>query len=852
MCLPAVGRMLILALVLVAAKCPAEGLVFLEQREFVSEPVLPQLRTDRTQVVVNLSGSWEAVVNENDPPVSTWLPGAFWGEATDVEYRRTFSLTDSLQKWNYQLFLPDIHYRVQIWINDRVLSSFTGSHLGFTCDVDRELLKFDGANEIVMRLSSRLSPTASLPLSPQLLQPRNYGGIFSGIFLRGVPKWSIEDARIVQHAGKSSTNVTEAVVRIAHYAPHSAASDSGAVQLAVVLRDSSGDVVAEARRELSERGAEEAFQMTLSLPISSPALWSPDNPVLYQLSAVLLARGDTLHRLTRKVGFKHLEVSGGDFILNGSRLRVQGMDYIAEHLGGGRAVSVSQLQRDMKAMKDLGVNLIRVPFGPPPSALVDIADERGCLLLVEAGVDGVPAPFLSNGKYRQLCEQAYTRLTEQYGDRVSVLGWGIGSQLDWQQPDVQQFAEWLRAVVWAHDGRPCYIETSDVSRTGPADFVLARASDEVSSSRIPVVDREDIPVIISRVGKLVSPGNPEQTHLTAGLVNQADFLIRKIHDVNEEETLDGYIIHAFADYNGASPLFAQPNRKDPYLYGYGIVTQNRTERVAYFKLRDLVQTGQVAPSVPSSPARATPLAFPVAGLAVLLIISVEMRRNNVFRQNLKRVFLHPHGFHMDLRYRRFLHTAQALLLWLLESATLSLILVSILYALRNNTIFDHYLTHFLPWAELKVNLINLIWNPTNAVLYFTAVFLGLILLLAVMVRLVSIPFRERMDMWQAANYVVWSFAALLFVLPAGAILFRLLESPDFMMPSLIYVALGILWCLQRLLGALRIGLGTSAWRIYLAAIVIMGLVIFGGASLLNHKLGTLAYMDHYKSVLGTH
>jgi hypothetical protein len=31
-----------------------------------------------------------------------------------------------------------------------------------------------------------------------------------------------------------------------------------------------------------------------------------------------------------------------------------------------------------------------------------------------------------------------------------------------------------------------------------------------------------------------------------------------------------------------------------------------------------------------------------------------MRRNNVFRQNMKRVFLHPHGFHMDLRFRRFL------------------------------------------------------------------------------------------------------------------------------------------------------------------------------------------------------
>jgi hypothetical protein len=207
---------------------------------------------------------------------------------------------------------------------------------------------------------------------------------------------------------------------------------------------------------------------------------------------------------------------------------------------------------------------------------------------------------------------------------------------------------------------------------------------------------------------------------------------------------------------------------------------------------------------------------------------------------------------MDLRYRRFLHTAQALLLVLLEAVTLSLVVVSILYAFRSSLPFDRYLTHFLPSADTKVQLVNLIWSPMRAMLFFSAVFLGLIVLLTVLIRLISIPFRERMDTWQAANYVVWSFAALLFLLPAGAILFRLLETPKFTMPALVFVGMGLLWSWQRLLSALRIGLGTSAWRVYLIALVVTGIVVVGGAAILNHELGTFAYLEHFHRVLGAH
>ncbi len=840
----------ILALVLVAAARPAEGLTFFEQREPFSGPVQPELRADPTQVVIDLSGPWECVTEPDQPPLQVWLPGSFWGDEDELTFRRTFGVADSLRPWNFQIQVPEASYAVQVWVNGRMLSSFAGGHLGFSCDVSRDVLRYGQANELMLKVSNKLSPRESLPLAPQARDVRNYGGVFSGVYLRGVPAWSIEAARILTRKSGAEQVAADVQVRIARYSPNPLGADSGSagktVQLAAAICDSSGNVLAEAHRDLSGGANEAEFQAAVSLPSFAASPWSPRSPVLYNLTTALVVGGDTLHRRVERIGFKQLDIRGGDIYLNGERIRLQGMDYVPEHPRGGRAMAASYLRSDLAAMKDLGVNLVRVPHGPPPPALIGLADEMGVLLLIEAGVSNVPSPFLNGGKFRQLCERAYSGLISEYGSHVSVLGWGIGSDLDGTDSEAQQFNDWLYRYVKDLDGRPCYTEARDTGIAGRSDFVLLSSpSDSVS---LPAAN--DKPVLIAGLRTLVCPGDPDQRNLSLGLINQANYLIRELERINADRGVDGYLIHSFADYHGESPLVAQPSHTDPYLYSYGVVGFNRTERVVYFKLRDLVQTGQVSAPISAPVTQSSPLAFPVVGLAALLLISVEMRRNNVFRQNLKRVFMHPHGFHMDLHYRRFLHTAQPLLLWLLESLTLALVVASVLYAFRNGLALDYYLTHFLPSPEWKAGLVNLIWHPGSAVIFFTVVFLALILLLTVLIRVISIPFRERMDFWQATNYVIWSLAALLFLLPVGVILFRALETPNFLNPSLFAIAVGLLWCLQRLLSALRIGYGTTAWRIYLSVLVVLGLVITVVVMVLDHNYGTIAYLEYFDRVFG--
>lgn len=844
---------LVLTLALTAFVRPAEGFTFFEQRVAAS-PSLPQLVPQPHQTVMDLSGAWEYRVGDEGSYSAGWIPGSFdYGEAV-VSFRRTITLADSLKRLYFELVVPETHYAAELWINGSFITSFTGSHLGFTCEIPRERLRFGSANEIVLRVNNFLSPRKTLPVRSQVPQPANFGGVFSGAYLRGTPGWAIEDAGLVSDVSDDSTAIrVNAQVHVVQHGSLSAGADSGKtpseVRLYVALRDSSGHVISEARSEPLTRGGSESFQTVLPLPRFSASLWSPSRPACYFMSTSLVTGSDTLHRFTRRVGFKNVKIKNGHITLNGQRFKVRGLDYVPESPRGGRSISVAEMRADLSEMRDLGVNVVRVPFSPPPPEMLNLCDEMGLMVLVEEGLDWIPGDVLATAFYRNLVQHSTDRMISSYRNHVSVLAWGLGSQLNLRDKATRTFSLWLYGAVKAQDGRPCYVETENpAGAAGLADFVLVSLRPDSDALKLDKTGAQGMPVIVSRVEKLAASEDPDRSQTSSGIVNQAEYLIRQVLAIEASDNLDGYVIHAFADYHGSSPLLSQPNRPDPLLLSFGIVSFERQERIAYAKLRDLAHTGQTSPPVPAGAPEQAPVAFPAIGLAALVALSIELRRNNVFRQNLKRVFLHAHGFYSDLRYRRFLHTAQPLLLWFLEALTLSLLLSSLLYTYRDSFPLDYYLTHFFPWSALKSQLVNLIWNPVRLVAVFTALFMALILVQTVVVRLISMLFRERVDFWQSANYVIWSFSALLYLLPVAVVFYRAVEVPSFAQAAFLAVVAGLVWSFVRLLTALRTGFGATPWRIYATVLGVGAVIATTVLVLLENRLGTLTYLRFFHDV----
>jgi len=119
----------------------------------------------------------------------------------------------------------------------------------------------------------------------------------------------------------------------------------------------------------------------LEFDVDSPAMWSPDSPVLYTLE---VTAGDDI--LTQKVGFKDFAIMGKRFALNGEPLFLLGVD--RHDLWGdcGHTLTEEQMQQDMRMIKETGVNFVRLVHYPHNRRILEIADEIGLLVSEEPGL----------------------------------------------------------------------------------------------------------------------------------------------------------------------------------------------------------------------------------------------------------------------------------------------------------------------------------------------------------------------------------------------------------------------------------------------------------------------------------
>ncbi len=126
-------------------------------------------------------------------------------------------------------------------------------------------------------------------------------------------------------------------------------------------------------------------QTSFSLAVPSPRLWDLDAPHRYVAVATVWRDNQTLDRLEIPFGIRSLSVDPDrGLILNGRPVRLNG---VCQHhdLGAlGAAVNTAALERQLRILRDMGVNSIRTSHNPPAPELLDLCDRMGLLVMVEA------------------------------------------------------------------------------------------------------------------------------------------------------------------------------------------------------------------------------------------------------------------------------------------------------------------------------------------------------------------------------------------------------------------------------------------------------------------------------------
>ncbi|MCD7726714.1 MAG: DUF4982 domain-containing protein [Clostridiales bacterium] len=128
-----------------------------------------------------------------------------------------------------------------------------------------------------------------------------------------------------------------------------------------------------------------AHRVCIDRLIHQPDIWDIDHPDCYELRIELTRNRILLQREIMTIGFRECTFSPGEgFLLNGRKLKLNG---VCDHhdLGClGSAFYVQAMERKLSLLKKMGVNAIRLSHNMPAPEVMELCDRLGFLVVSEA------------------------------------------------------------------------------------------------------------------------------------------------------------------------------------------------------------------------------------------------------------------------------------------------------------------------------------------------------------------------------------------------------------------------------------------------------------------------------------
>ncbi len=285
-------------------------------------------------------------------------------------YRRTVEVPKAWRGRRVLLHFGAVDWESTVWVNGREAGTHRGGYDPFSYDVTGLLKK--GANqEIVLRV---WDPTdeddRGIARGKQVMKPHGIfytavTGIWQTVWLEPVADGYIAGLKMTPDIDRAMLTVEPAL-----------AGETAGTTVAVKV-SRGGETVAEA--EFSGTGS-------VSLDIPSPALWSPDDPALYAVSAALRKGARTVDEVRSYAGMRKIAVAKDDrgfnrlFLNNKPLFQFGPLDQGWWPDGLYTAPTDAALRSDIETIKALGLKMLRKHVKVEPDRLYYWYDKLGLLV----------------------------------------------------------------------------------------------------------------------------------------------------------------------------------------------------------------------------------------------------------------------------------------------------------------------------------------------------------------------------------------------------------------------------------------------------------------------------------------
>lgn len=290
------------------------------------------------------------------------IPTQFNPVASYVKY---FTVPENMQGKRLFVSFQGVESGFALWCN--------GSYVGYSEDTftpsEFELTSYlkEGENKLAVQVFKWTS--GSWCEDQDFFR---FSGIFRDVYLYSIPDTHVSDIRIktILNDTYDRGNLEIVLEAIGH----------GKAELILTRQ---GEEAARTEVEIKD-----GQSTVVELTIEQPALWSAEQPNLYNLMIQVTDDQEQLQELIpQRVGFRRFAIEDGIMKLNGKRIVFKGVDRHEFSSRRGRVPNHDELLRDIVTMKRNNINAIRTSHYPNDSALYALCDEYGLYLIDECNME---------------------------------------------------------------------------------------------------------------------------------------------------------------------------------------------------------------------------------------------------------------------------------------------------------------------------------------------------------------------------------------------------------------------------------------------------------------------------------
>lgn len=340
-------------------------------------------------------------------------------------YRTTFDIPLLLRDRDVFLALDGIKGASTIYIN--------GEKVGYTED-SKSRAEFQ-INKYIKEGTNTLAIEVMRYGTGSYLECQDFwriSGIERDVFIWSQPRTRIDDFRVVATLDSTYTN---GVFQLEIALKNTFIKPSGYMQVWFEIEDDQTNLVEYSYAEIDMPGnSVDTVRFEKILP--NVKKWSAENPNLYSLVLKIKQDGRFVEYASAKIGFRTSEIKGRDYLINGKRVLLKGVNYHEHNEVTGHYVSEELIEKDMRLMKEANINAIRLAHYPQQRRFYELADKYGFYLVNEANVEAHGMYYdLRKGQtlgnnplfFNAIMDRT-VNMYEQSKNHPSVVIWSLGNE----------------------------------------------------------------------------------------------------------------------------------------------------------------------------------------------------------------------------------------------------------------------------------------------------------------------------------------------------------------------------------------------------------------------------------------